>query len=155
MAAIHTTLRHGGCGAICDQILATIPDWFGIPEANADYVAEAERNPTVVAEVGAATVGLVTIVRHSPSAAEVHLMAVARSHHRQGIGSAMLLATEDHLRSDGVRFLQVKTLADTDPDPNYAETRAFYRAKGFVDLEVFPTLWDPSNPALQMIKSLG
>lgn len=42
-----------------------------------------------------------------------------------------------------------------DPDPGYVKTRAFYQARGFVSLEVFPTLWGPANPALQMIKSLG
>lgn len=36
----------------------------------------------------------------------------------------------------------------------YAETRAFYRARGYTPLEVFPTLWSPRNPALQLVKVL-
>lgn len=43
---------------------------------------------------------------------------------------------------------------DRGPDPNYDKTRLFYLAEGFRPLEEFPTLWDPSNPALQLIKSL-
>jgi coenzyme F420-0:L-glutamate ligase/coenzyme F420-1:gamma-L-glutamate ligase len=46
----------------------------------------------------------------------------------------------------------VKTLAPTRPDENYARTRAFYEAMGFTPLEVFPELWDPRNPALQLVK---
>jgi len=58
------------------------------------------------------------------------------------------------LREQGVEYLQVKTLSASAPDEGYAKTRAFYHAMGFRDLEEFPLLWDPSNPALQLIKRL-
>ncbi len=152
---VEISIERSGCGKICSAVLSTIPEWFGIPEANADYAAKAEVEPTVVAAIDDQPVGLLTMLRHGSEAAEVYLMAVTRERHRQGIGEQMLAAAETHLERDGVRFLQVKTLADSDPDPNYAATRAFYRANGFVDLEVFPTLWDPANPALQLIKTIG
>ena len=99
--------------------------------------------------------GLTTIVRHFISSAEVHLMAVVPDRHRQGVGAAMLGFVEDDLVRQGVEFLQVKTLADTHPDPGYAETRRFYQAMGFRPLEVHPELWDVDNPALQMVKYLS
>lgn len=40
------------------------------------------------------------------------------------------------------------------PSPEYARTRAFYHAMGFVDLECFPTLWDAGNPCLVLVKAL-
>jgi len=49
----------------------------------------------------------------------------------------------------------VSKYAATSPSVGYAETRKFYEAKGFTSLEVFPKLWDPHNPALQMIKVLN
>ena len=48
----------------------------------------------------------------------------------------------------------MKTLAATQPDPNYAATRHFYEALGFLPVEVFPTLWDARNPCLLMVKPL-
>jgi hypothetical protein len=33
-------------------------------------------------------------------------------------------------------------------------TRLFYEAIGFLPIEVFPTLWDPWNPRLLMLKRL-
>ena len=36
----------------------------------------------------------------------------------------------------------------------YALTRGFYAHLGFEPLEVFPLLWAPQNPCLQMIKLL-
>lgn len=67
----------------------------------------------------------------------------------------MLHHAERRLAKSGVEFLQVKTLSEKRPDPNYDKTREFYLAQGFRPLEEFSTLWDPSNPALQLIKSLS
>ena len=143
-----------GSGATCRKILDALPEWFGIPEANDAYVAFSESAPTVVASIADDDVGLLTLKLHSPYAAEIHLIAVLPEHHRSGIGRTMLHHAERRLADSGVEFLQVKTLSEKRPDPNYDKTRQFYLAHGFRPLEEFPELWDPSNPALQLIKSL-
>ena len=147
--------RASGSGPICRRILDALPDWFGIPEAVDDYVAHADRSPTVIASIAGIDVGILTVAHHSPYAAEVHLMAVVPEHHRRGIGTAMLRHVEEALSDADVEFLQVKTLSDKNPDEGYAKTREFYRASGFRPLEEFPSLWDPWNPALQMVKYIA
>lgn len=147
-------VRVSGSGEVCSMILQELPTWFGLPASNADYAAAAEHHPTIVASIDGRPVGLLTIVQHSEAAAEVYVMAVLPQHHRRGIGAAMLDVAEEQLAEQGVEFLQVKTLDETHPDPGYVETRAFYRANGFVPLEVFPELWGSDNPALQMIKHI-
>ena len=37
---------------------------------------------------------------------------------------------------------------------DYAKTRKFYLKSGFKPLEVFPLLWDESNPCLFMVKRI-
>jgi catechol 2,3-dioxygenase-like lactoylglutathione lyase family enzyme/GNAT superfamily N-acetyltransferase len=143
-----------GSGPTCRRILDALPTWFGIPEAVDDYVAVADRTLSVIASVAGVDVGIVTVIRHSPYAAEIHLMAVVPEHHRRGIGRTMLGHVEAGLVRDGVEFLEVMTLSDRNPDEGYAKTRAFYRACGFRPLEEFPDLWDPQNPALQMVKTI-
>ena len=145
----------GGAGPACREILSLLPTWFGIPESNEDYVRSADAHPGVLADVGDEVVGITTVKQHSPYAAEVHLMAVKPAFHRHGIGQLMLRRVEDLLAADGVEFLQVKTLSASRPDEGYAKTRAFWLACGFRPLEEFPTLWDPSNPALQLIKTVA
>lgn len=141
-----------GSGSVCRTILGTLPTWFGIQESVEDYVSVADRSPTIIASIDGEDVGFLTLVHHSAYASEVYAMAVLPDHHRRGIGWTMLKHAEDSLSRVGVEFLQVKTLSAKHPDEGYEKTRAFYLAYGFRPLEEFPNLWDPANPALQLIK---
>ncbi len=144
-----------GQSARCAPILRALPQWFGVEEATQHYIEQVDALPTLVATVDGRTVGFLSLKQHSDDAAEIYVMGILPSHHRRGIGRALLAAAEAHLRAHRVRFLQVKTLSSAHPDEHYAKTRAFYRALGFSILEEFPDLWDPANPALQLIKYLG
>jgi ribosomal protein S18 acetylase RimI-like enzyme len=146
-------LEAGG-GAICAELLATVPHWFGIPASNEEYRRVADRCPTLVAMEGRRAVGFVTVVRHSPHAAELSVMAVRPELHRTGIGRMLVAAAEELLRSEGVEYLQVKTLSASANDKPYLGTLAFYTALGFRVLEEMPSLWDPANPAVLLIERL-
>jgi GNAT superfamily N-acetyltransferase len=162
-----------GQGAACNAVLHALPDWFGIEESIVHYVDDVDGLPAFVAledVFGGATeprdvagrvdgageriVRLLALARHSPEAAEIHVMGVLRERQRAGVGRILLAAAEDWLRDEGVRYLSVKTLSAAHPDPNYAATRAFYAAMGFVPLMELPGLWDPGNPCLVMVKAL-
>jgi len=131
-----------------------LPSWFGIPAAVEDYVAVADRSLTVVASREDQDVGFLTLMSHSPFAAEIYVMGVVPQEHRHGIGRLLLAEAESRLATAGVEFLQVKTLSSRKSDDGYAKTRAFYRACGFRPLEELPDIWGPDNPALQMIKAI-
>jgi GNAT superfamily N-acetyltransferase len=152
---IATRIEESGSGDICRFILHALPHWFGIPSSVADYVAVADRSPSVIAMADRKDIGIATLVSHSPYAAEVYVMGVLPEYHRMGAGTAMLRAAETRLASAGVEFLQVKTLSPAKPDAGYEQTRAFYFAYGFRPLEEFPLLWDADNPALQMVKAIA
>jgi GNAT superfamily N-acetyltransferase len=146
--------REEGAGATCAEILATVPHWFGFAESNEEYRRVADRSPTLVATDDGRAGGFVTVVRHSPYAAELHVMAVRPELHRQGVGRALVTAAEDRLRSEGVEYLQVKTLSASADDQPYLRTLAFYTALGFRVLEEMPSLWSADNPAVLLVKRL-
>jgi len=89
-------IEEGG-GATCAELLATVPHWFGIAEANEDYRRVADRCPTLVAMDDGQAVGFLTIVRHSPHAAELHVMAVRPELHRKGTGRTLVRVAEERL----------------------------------------------------------
>jgi GNAT superfamily N-acetyltransferase len=142
-------------GPECEAILRTLPMWFGLEDALRTYVDDATRLPTFAVEDEARLVAFLSLREHFPAAWEVHCMAVAAPARRRGLGSRLLSHAEAWLLGCGAEYLQVKTVAAASPSPEYAETRKFYEAKGFAALEVFPELWDPWNPALQLIKRIG
>jgi GNAT superfamily N-acetyltransferase len=152
--SLRIEVRSSGSGALCRRLLDELPDWFGIPEAVDEYVVKAERATAVVAIADGLEVGLLTLVRHTEFAAEIDVIAVKPNYHRQGVGREMIDRAERLLAREGVEYLQVKTLAETVKYEPYARTRAFYAACGFRPLQVFPDLWDPENPALQLVKYL-
>src|SRR5262245_64262972 len=108
-------LEEGG-GATCAELLATVPHWFGIAKANEEYRRVADRCPTLIAMDNGRAVGFLTVVRHSPHAAELDVMAVRPELHRNGIGRRLVAAAEDRLRSDGVEYLHVKKISASDAD---------------------------------------
>jgi GNAT superfamily N-acetyltransferase len=135
------------------RLLRALPDWFGIEESNLEYIESARTLPTVLALDAGRVVGALLWRRHFAESAEIHLMAVDPAYHRTGVGSLLLDRAEDALRSDGVRYLQVKTQGPSWPDEGYEKTRLFYQARGFVPLEEIVDFW-PEDPMLLLVKAL-
>jgi ribosomal protein S18 acetylase RimI-like enzyme len=140
--------------ADCEAVLRSLPMWFGIEDALTMYAQDSSTLPTFGLKDGQRLVGFLNLREHFPAAWEIHCIAITADARGQGHGSRLLAHAEAWLRSRGVVFLQVKTVAATSPSAEYAQTRAFYERRGFVPLEIFPELWHPRNPALQCIKVL-
>jgi GNAT superfamily N-acetyltransferase len=128
--------------------------WFGIEASLLEYIRDADRLPTFVAREASSALGFITLKQHFETTWEVHCLAVAHADRRRGIGRSLHAHAEDWLRGKGATMLQVKTLADTHPSKEYAETRRFYERLGYVPLEVFNDLWHPNLPVLQLLKVL-
>jgi ribosomal protein S18 acetylase RimI-like enzyme len=142
-------------GAVCGEILKSLPEWFAIPASVESYITTADELPMLACfDHAGEVVGFVSIKIHMPFAAEVYVMGVKKPLHRRGIGCALIAAVVELAIPQGVRFLTVKTLAPSHDDPNYARTRLFYEAVGFLPIEEFPTLWGPENPCLFMLRPL-
>jgi GNAT superfamily N-acetyltransferase len=136
-------------------ILRALPEWFGVEEATLGYIEQSKTLPVFAAYDGDAPVGFLALKIHNEFTAEVCVMGVLPGRHRQGIGRRLIERAESFGAERGMKYLTVKTLADRNPDAGYARTRQFYRAMGFVPLEVFPLFWDERNPCLFMVKSIG
>lgn len=138
----------------CAEIITALPDWFGIPKANAAYLESLIKLPSWVAIKDEKVVGMITLAQSYPGSFEIHFMAVHPDFHRQGVGRKLVnLVVEEARKSEG-KWLHVKTLSPSHPDRYYARTREFYFALGFSPLFETDTLWGPENPAVILIKSL-
>jgi ribosomal protein S18 acetylase RimI-like enzyme len=143
------------CGKHVEKILRALPEWFGQEDSTLQYIKDADTMQSMLAKDGDDVIGFITIRKHFPEAAEMHCLGVLPTHHRTGVGKQLVNALEEHLIEEGVKFLQVKTVADSRDCKAYAKTRKFYIGVGFTPLEIFPTLWDEANPCLLLVKSLA
>ena len=100
------------CGVFCEKILCALPNWFGIEESLLQYVKDANVMPTMLAKVDDVVVGFITIKKHFSYSAEIHCMGILPQYHRKGIGKLLIEELENHLNSDGVKILQVKTVSE-------------------------------------------
>lgn len=138
---------------ITSRVLLALPDWFGLPDSTREYIEQSKKLPCWAAFQDGEAVGFVCMETTSSHTAEVHCVGVLPHLHHKGIGRLLLHALEAHARQEGYRILQVKTVNEGHY-PEYDRTVAFYEGMGFLRLEVFPTLWDPWNPCLVLVKVL-
>lgn len=138
---------------MCEPILRELEAWFGIESALQEYLRNIPLLDTLVEyDSQNIPVGFLTLKQHFPESAEIYVMGVRTR--RKGLGRRLVRLAEEHLRARNTLLLQVKTLAAEVDYPPYEETRAFYRACGFLPLEIQRSLWDENNPCLIMVKSL-
>ena len=144
-----------GQSNLCEPILRLLSEWFGIEESILSYEKEIVSLPTFLAKSGGQVLGFLSVKQHYPESAEIYVMGVRPEARHGGIGRALMQEAEVYLKSQGVEYLQVKTLSPSNPDPAYAQTRAFYLAMGFRPLEEFEQIWDEHNPCLILVKRLS
>ena len=140
--------------SVARSILAALPDWFGIPESTEKYIAECA-DPDFFAAFGDAgrADGFISLKYTGRDTAEIAVMGVLPGLHRRGIGKKLFAAARECARQRGCSFLQVKTVRQG-LYPNYDDTNRFYRAVGFKEFEVFPTLWGEQNLCQVYVMSL-
>jgi ribosomal protein S18 acetylase RimI-like enzyme len=131
----------------CDAVVLSLPYHFGHEGGRAECARAVRTQEGLVAVEEDEVVGFLTLRRHDPRSAEITWMAVRADRRRRGIGRELIERAVDDLSCDGVELLSLLTVAESEPEErdsdNYADTRAFYRAVGFVPLrELALESWD-------------
>ena len=140
--------------AECEAVLRSLPLWFGHEASVLQYIRDTSQLPTFVSHEASRITGFITLRQHFEQSFEITCLAVLASRRGNGIGRELVQRASSWAAEQSGLFLQVKTLAQAHPSPEYAETRAFYASVGFTPLQVFPTLWSSANPCLQLVKAL-
>lgn len=138
---------------IAREILEALPDWFGIPEAREEYIAQSAEQLFFAAEVDGKTAGFLCLKETGDATAELAVMGVRKDLHRHGFGRELFEAAKAAARARGYAFLQVKTVKMGCYE-EYDVTNRFYLSMGFREFEVFPKLWDEWNPCQIYVMAL-
>ena len=121
-------------------IARTLPAWFTPHAIEDEMIPDLRDESALVAEVDGEPVGFVSWgepeFHTEPGVAEIYWLAVHRDWRGRGVGKALLRVMEEKLQREGIKAVELWTVADSEFYPPYAETRAFYRANGYRDLYV-------------------
>lgn len=79
---------------------------------------------------------------------ELLMIAVNKSHQRQGLGTEMLVAVEQAVRDANGRLL----LIETSDLPTFAPTRHFYHKNGFTEVAHIPDFFADGNGKVSFIR---
>jgi len=137
----------------CGAILRSLPLWFGIEQSIQEYEQDLENLDGFVALAGQQVAGFVGLKRYGEYAIEINVIAVSPDQRRKGIGKQLLQHVEVNAATADTKLLHMKTLAPSDPDPNYAETRAFWESRGYIAMDAH-LLWGDENPCQVMVKPI-
>ena len=139
---------------IAREVLNDLPEWFGMPESIEEYINDSQEKPFLASFSNDELVGFVVLGASSPDCAEIFVMGVKKKFHHKGAGKQLNQAYEQLAKNLGYTYTQVKTVESGHYD-EYDITNNFYKALGYKELEVFPSLWDEWNPCQIYVKYLG
>ena len=146
MASVRAATAHDA--GTCTAIVAGLADFFtdDVPDKVRSDLRD--HGGWVIDDAGG-VVGFAIVQRRGRGAAEILWAAVAADRRGAGLGARLIDHVLDELSADGVQIVEVKTL---DPSADYAPydaTRAFWLARGFIQLDTIDPLpdWPPGNPA--------
>ena len=95
---------------IARTILESLPDWFGIPEATEEYIADSKGRPFFCAYADDVPVGFLYLKETGRHTVELAVMGVLKDFHRQGVGRKLFAEAKNEAKRLGYSFVQVKTV---------------------------------------------
>lgn len=138
---------------ICRSITRSLPEWFGLPDANERYAKGMLERISLAASINNNYVGMITLEFPYPNNCNIYWMAVEKDFHGQQIGIDLLRNAENFCRERGCSSLTVETLSPKLGDKNYLKTYLFYEKSGFFPLFEMHT-YDQNNLMVYMYKSV-
>ena len=85
-----------GKGAIAEQIMRSLPDWFGIESSILQYREDVDRLPTLFCVLPDGDIAaFLTLHFHNVYSAELHVLGVLPQFHRMGFGKALVQRAEE------------------------------------------------------------
>jgi len=147
-----TTINQTSDTQTCLSIIHSNDHYFGGADQQ-ELERSVEQGIKYGAFVDNQMVGCIVFKKLNNEAYEIDWFAIHPNYQGQGIGSNLLETTIGQLPST-CKLIEVKTLAETDPDPGYARTRKFYIRHGFIPLEIIHPYpgWGDDNPCQIFVK---
>lgn len=139
---------------LCEEILRSLPEWFGIEKAILHYIEEVKSLPFFMVNLYGKTIGFCALKVNYCNNADLYVLGIFKEFQGKGVGKRLIQSINGYCKQLNIPYMSVKTLSEKHPDKNYEKTRKFYEKCGFKPLEEFTDLWGDHNPCLYMIREV-
>ncbi|MBP5275317.1 MAG: GNAT family N-acetyltransferase [Lachnospiraceae bacterium] len=138
---------------IARTVLEALTQWFEVEESREGYIRDCVDWTFLAAKEDDKVMGFLCLKETGNATVELAVMGVLKEYHRNGVGRELVEKAKEVAKAAGYEFMQVKTV-QMGMYEDYDKTNYFYIGCGFKELEVFPLLWDETNPCQIYIMSL-
>jgi GNAT superfamily N-acetyltransferase len=139
----------------CRYLATTLPDYFAAEDLDA-IERDAGVHDCWIAKLDERPISFLIAEQRSAVLAEIVWLATTEKWRGRGIGTSLLTHVIDELAQTGVQIVGVKALDTSAGYEPYESTHAFWRRRGFVQVDTIDPLpgWRPGNPAAIYVAAL-
>ena len=98
---------------LCRVLTADLPEYFGLPECNEQYMLGVQSRHNFAAKLGDDLVGLLSLDFPYQTNSSIYWMAISRQYQGHGIGHKLIHAAAQFAREQGATTMTVETLEAT------------------------------------------
>jgi ribosomal protein S18 acetylase RimI-like enzyme len=120
--------------ALCREITANLPEYFGLLQANEYYALGVRAHLNLAIKVENRYIGLISVNFPYPQNANIYWLGVLSNYHGKGLGKALAQRAMKVVQAKGSKTITVETLSPKENDDNYLKTYNFYKSLGFKPL---------------------
>ena len=120
---------------ICNDILWSLPEWFGIDQAIRDYTEAVKELLFVKATLYGKAVGFFAVKVNYRFNADLYVLGIYKEFHRNGIGARMVDFINTYCKSKSIPYMSVKTLSERHPTKIILRLAHFMKDAGFMHLK--------------------
>lgn len=117
---------------LCQKIIGALPQYFGLPEANARYIEGVKFNHNFAAKIDDRFCGMISLQYNQDGNCNIFWLGISPDTHGIGVGTKLINHIEKVSIKKGIKTLTVETLSPDELDENYSYN--FYKKVGFREL---------------------
>lgn len=135
------------------EIVRSLPEYF-LPEHLGDIEADIRKDENLAAEIDNKVMGFINYRVASSDLAEIQWMAISPKVQSKGIGSDLMTEFITQMQNQGIKVIELSTIASSDNFEPYKRTRKFYEKFGFKEIRIDKDYYGPGDDRGIMRKEL-
>lgn len=135
------------------EIVISLPEYF-LPQYLDEIEGDIKKDENLIAQIDDKAAGFINYKVASPDLVEIQWMAMSPEVQGKGIGSSLMAEFIARMQNQGIKTIELSTIASSDDFEPYKRTRKFYEKFGFREIRIDKDYYGPGDDRGIMRKEL-